>query len=163
MVLKILQDNFIPFVLCHTNILGFLVHNCTSLRVLWLWFSLRLDRCVTFDWLVICICFPLWLFGSASCRANSVTDLFIKGSKLTFTYIGHLQNQVVNFLLNQIIELFLRGWVDGVLIAEFVYQKIGKLFTFCLLFVVLVLRVGAGLLGIHLWMNKRYSYLNRSS
>ena len=158
MVVKVLQNNFIPLSLSHSVRLNFLflAENSTLLRIFCFRFGKGLNGCVTFNWLSI---FCLGFFNATS-SINCAADGFVKSCKLILTYVGHFQNQVIHFILNQSVKIPFRTWVDWVLVAEFVYQKLGKLLTFCLLFVILGLRLSAWLLGVHLW-SAVITYLNR--
>jgi hypothetical protein len=158
MIVKILQNNFIPLSLSHPVPLHIflLAENSTLLRVLRLRFMMRLDGYVTFDWLSI---FYLG-FSDATSRTDRAADGFVESCKLILTYVGNFQDQMIHFILNQIVEVFLRARVDSILVAKLVDQKLSELLAFCLLFIFLGLGLGPRLLWVHLW-RAVISYLNR--
>ena len=160
MIVKILQNNFIPLSLSHSVSLHilFLADYSTFLRVLALRFLMGLNRCVTFNWLGI-FCLG---FGDATSSIDCAADGFVKSCKLILTYVGNLQNQMIYLILNQSVEIFFCTWVDWVFVAEFINQKLRKLLTLCLLFVILGLRLSPWLLWVHLWWAV-ITYLNRYS
>jgi len=157
-IVKVLQHNFIPLSFSHSVPLTFLFlyESSTVVRIFSFRFGTGVNGCVTFNWLSI---FFLGLLNGTS-SINCATDGFVKSFKLILTYVGNFQNKVIHFILNQSVKISFRTWLDWVLVAEFVYQKLGKLLTFCLLLVILGLRLSAWLLGVHLWWAV-ITYLNR--
>ena len=117
-VVKVLQNNFIPLSLSHSVPLHFLflAEHSTLLRVLRLRLWSRLNGCVTFNWLSI-FCLG---FGYATSRTDRAANGFVESCKLILTYVGNFQDQMIYLVLNQIVEVSFRAWIDCVFVAELV-------------------------------------------
>ena len=99
-------------------------------------------------------------FSDATSRTDRAANSFVESCKLILTYVGNFQDQMIHFILYQIVEVPFRARIDRILVAELIDQKLSELLAFSLLFIFLGLGLGPRLLWVHLWWAV-ISYLNR--
>ncbi len=100
----------------------------------------------------------LRIFCLTTCYAtnglHSTANCFVQSSKLILTYVSLMQDQLLHFVLNQSVEVFLCCRIDIVLVAELVNEELGELLSLDLLLEIhRVVQLGPsrGLLRVHLW------------
>ena len=158
MVVQVLQNNLVPFSLGHavrplrSQSLRLI---STFLRVLCLTLCARLRRGMTPNRMSV---FFYLSFSNATSRSHCAANSFIESGKLILTYVCLHEDQLLHLVLNQSVEIPLSAGVDRVLVAELVNEQLGKMLALCLFLVVLRLRLGLGLLGVHFRQGSYYLF-----